>query len=303
MPPCSVSSAPQETSRTRTPRRRVGGERLGEPDEPGDGAEVVVGAGDDPAAGEVRGRRDPDRLAGEADLRQRAPAGQRAERDQQRRGDDRPPEREAALVGAALAPRDRPLEPLVEDEAGRMRVVVGEDDERPRAPRITDARDHVPGRRCRITARRYQRLPLTASSATSPAQAAAISAGSSRAGLSERRRRSQRRPRARRAPARSSGTPAPPRPRPRTRSRSRWAIHSAARRSPGEQAPRSNEARYSTTSRSVSDGVPIAGSRIAACGAAPARSVRRAVAAVRCGQPNSARWTSPAPKPSTAPCR
>ena len=139
----------------------------------------------------------------------------------------------------------------------RVRVVVGEDDERLRGVGIAEAGDHVPGRLLL-----HHRVPVgaaavEASSATSAVTAAATAAGIRRARVQragKRSRRRHRRRRARPAPPHSSGRPGfcSSTSTSQPSSSSRRAIHSAAWRSPGEQAPRSSDARCSTSSCSCS---------------------------------------------------
>ena len=123
-------------------------QRGGDADQPGDGAEVVVGAGHDPAAREVDRRRQGQQRAADPGPGQQAAAAERAERDQQRRADHRPPERDraGARVDLGKALGEGALAGLVEEEGGRVGVVVGEDDERLGPLRIAGAGDDVGGR-------------------------------------------------------------------------------------------------------------------------------------------------------------
>ena len=149
IPPWRTSSAPQETSSTRSPSTGCALQPLGERDQHGDRAEVVVGARAHGPSGDVgeHGRR---RAASRAGRRgSPAPTARGAERDQRRRAHHRPPQRQRRVDPLDHA-RERLAEPrlrlVVEDRAGRCGVVMGKDDERALRRRGRRTGDHVPGR-------------------------------------------------------------------------------------------------------------------------------------------------------------
>ena len=160
--------------------------------------------------------------------------------------------------GKALG--ELPLQGLVEQQSGLGGVVVSEHDERPVAPGIAQARDHVD--RGPAAAQRPPHDPRPVLGLVEHAgdrrrreQRPGRYAGSR---APARRRRSQALP-SRRAWAGTRPSSAPPRARPPRRPplRSRAAIHSAASRSPGEHGVLSIGANCSHTSRSVSSTVVI----------------------------------------------
>ena len=122
---------------------------LGECDQDSAGAEVVVGARHDPVAGDVGAQAEGGGREDRAHAGEPAPPRERAGQDGQRAGDDRPPDRQRG-VGAGDEPgeplRQPALEALVEGHAGRGRVVMGEDDERPVGLPVAGLGDDVPGR-------------------------------------------------------------------------------------------------------------------------------------------------------------
>ena len=146
MPPWMTSSAPQETSRTRSPRRRVNAHALGQRDEHRHCAEVVVGPRHDRAASDVGGQRGDRRAQRDARRGQLPAAGERAERNEQWAGDDRPPDRQRGIDArhhGGEAPSEPALKALIEHLAGRGGVVVGQDHQRALRPRVARRGEHV----------------------------------------------------------------------------------------------------------------------------------------------------------------
>ena len=218
MPPWSTSSAPQETSSTRRPSSGSVAQALGERDEHGDGGQVVVRARGTPGgARRRRTRPSPSSEPTDAGADQSAPAASGAERDQRRRAQHRPPQRQRGVDPLDDA-RERLAEPrlhvIVEDRAGRRGVVVGEHDQRALRVGVAAARRSRSRSVARsAVARRNSRGPLEMSSAI-----AAVTARGR-----DRRRASAS---AARAPRRRPARPPPPASRSRARSR-RWNCSSS----------------------------------------------------------------------------
>ena len=190
IPSLKDSSEPAESRITRIPAAAPRRSRCGQRQQGDDRGAVVVGAGDDLRSADLGHRRRRAEAEQDPELGEQAPAGEGAERGQDRSADDRRHQRRA---GVGLLDQPEAVGDLrnrrVEDEAGVGGVVVGDEDDRPLRLAGRPARR----RRCRWCA-----------------WAGPGAAGAGRAGSRRRSRRRRSRPARRRAGAARAAPRCPP---------------------------------------------------------------------------------------------